>query len=59
MYLFTYLAMLDLGCGMQDLPTLLGRMGSCGNPLQYCCLENSMDRGAWQTEVHGVTKSRT
>ena len=30
-----------------------------GNPLQYSCLENSMDRGAWQTIVHGVTKSQT
>ena len=29
------------------------------NPLQYSCLENSMDRGAWQATVHGVTKSRT
>ena len=28
-----------------------------GNPLQYSCLENSMDRGAWQVTVHGVTKS--
>ena len=28
-------------------------------PLQYSCLENSMDRGAWQAIVHGVTKSRT
>ena len=28
-----------------------------GNPLQYSCLENLMDRGAWQTEVHGVTES--
>ena len=28
-----------------------------GNPLQYSCLENSMDRGAWQAMVHGVTKS--
>ena len=27
------------------------------NPLQYSCLENSMDRGAWQATVHGVTKS--
>ena len=27
-----------------------------GNPLQYSCLENSMDRGAWQATVHGVTK---
>ena len=30
-----------------------------GNPLQHSCLENSMDRGAWQATVHGVTKSRT
>ena len=27
-----------------------------GNPLQYSCLENLMDRGAWQTVIHGVTK---
>ena len=30
-----------------------------GNPLQYSCLENPMDRGAWRATVHGVTKSRT
>jgi len=30
-----------------------------GNPLQYSCLKNSMDREAWQAIVHGVTKSRT
>ena len=29
-----------------------------GNPLQYSCLENLMDRGTWQAIVHGVTKSR-
>ena len=29
-----------------------------GNPLQYSCLENSMDRGAWRATVHGVAKSR-
>ena len=27
-----------------------------GKPLQYSCLENPMDRGAWQATVHGVTK---
>ena len=27
-----------------------------GHPLQYSCLENSMDRGAWQAKVYGVTK---
>ena len=30
-----------------------------GNPLQYSCLENSMDRGDWQATVQGVTKSQT
>ena len=30
-----------------------------GNPLQYSCLENSMDRRAWWATVHGVKKSRT
>ena len=30
-----------------------------GNPLQYSCLENPMDRGAWQAAVNGVTQSRT
>ena len=30
-----------------------------GNPLQYSCLENPMERGSWQATVHGVTKSQT
>ena len=30
-----------------------------GNPLQFPCLENPMDRGAWQATVHGVAKSQT
>ena len=34
------------------------REGS-GTPLQYYCLENPMDGGAWQATVHGVTESRT
>ena len=29
-----------------------------GNPIQYSCLENSMDRGAWQAVVHEVKKSQ-
>ena len=39
----------------------LGRYpgGGHGNPLQYSCLENPMDRGAWWATVHGVTKSLT
>ena len=30
-----------------------------GNPFQYSCLGNPIDRGAWQATVHGVAKSRT
>ena len=30
-----------------------------GNPLQYSCLENSMDRGVWWAAVYGVAQSRT
>ena len=33
--------------------------GGNGNPLQYSCLENPMNRGAWQVTVHGVAKSWT
>ena len=41
--------------------TGLGRFSGDGNGnlLQYSCLENPMDRGAWWATVHGVTKSRT
>ena len=31
--------------------------GGHGNPLQYSCLENPMDRGAWRAAVHGVAES--
>ena len=39
----------------------LGRCpgGGHGNPLQYSCLENPMDRGTWQATVHGVADSQT
>ena len=33
--------------------------GGPGNPLQYSCLENPIDRGAWWATVHRVTKSQT
>ena len=39
----------------------LGRSPGEGNgsPLDYACLENSMDRGSWRATVHGVAKSQT
>ena len=33
--------------------------GGNSNPLQYSCLENPMDRGAWRATVHSLTKSDT
>ena len=33
--------------------------GGNGNPLQYSCLENPMDRGAWWATVHRITKNQT
>ena len=50
-------------CNAGDLGSLpgLGRSpgGGHGNPLQYSCLENPMDRGAWWATFHGVSKSWT
>ena len=50
-------------CNVEDLGSIprLGRSPGEGNgyPLQYSCLENFMDRGAWWATVHGVTKSWT
>ena len=50
-------------CDAWDLGSIpgLGRSPAEGKgyPLQYSCLENSVDRGAWQAVVHGVAKSRT
>ena len=49
-------------CNVGDLGSIPGSGRSPGegngNPLQYSCLENSMDRGAWWAPVHGVAKSR-
>ena len=55
---------------VKNLPANAGDMGMIpglgrstgeenGNPLQYSCLENPMDREAWWATVHGVTESRT
>ena len=50
-------------CSAGDLGSVLGLERSPGEgngyPLQYSCLENPMDRGAWWVTVHGVTKSQT
>ena len=47
-------------CNAGDVDSIFGSGRSLGkgngNLLQYSCLENSMDRGAWQAAVHGVTK---
>ena len=58
------------GAVVKNLPANTGHSGSVrgsgrspgegnGNPLQYSCLGNPMDRGAWQAKVPGVAKSRT
>ena len=50
-------------CNVGDLGSIpgLGRSPGAGqgNPLQYSCLENLMDRGAWRATVNGVAKSQT
>ena len=50
-------------CNAGDLGSIPGSGRPPGegndNPLQYSCLENPMDGGAWWATVHGVTKSRT
>ena len=53
----------EFTCNAGDLGSILGLGRSPGkgngNPLQYSCLENPTDRGAWRATVHGVAKSRT
>ena len=53
----------ESACNAGDLGSIPGLRrspgGGHGNPLQYSCLENPMDRGAWQATVHGVTKGWT
>ena len=50
----------ESACNARDLGLIpgLGRFpgGGNGNPLQYSCLENPMDRRAWQATVHGVAE---
>ena len=51
----------ESACNVGDLGSIPGSGRSPGegngNPLQYCCLENSMDRGAWWAAVHEVLES--
>ena len=53
----------ESACSSGDLGSISGSGRSPGegngNPLQYSCLENPMDRGAWWATVHGVAKNRT
>ena len=53
----------EFACNVGDSGSILGSGRPPGkrngNPLQYSCLENPKDRGAWQATVHGVTKSQT
>ena len=41
------------------IPGLRRSPGGHGNPFQYVCLENPMDRGAWQATIHRVARSQT
>ena len=68
-----YIACFPDGSGVKNPPVNAGDAGDLGsipgwgrspggghgNPLQYSCLENSMDRGAWWSTVHGVANSWT
>ena len=68
-----FLKILRVAQLVKNLPSNVGDVGDVGllpglgrfpgvgngNPLQYSCLENSMDRETWQAMVHGATKSWT
>ena len=53
----------ESACIVGDLGSIPGSGRSLGggydSPLQYPCLKNSTDRGAWRATVHGVAKSQT
>ena len=69
MELSTFIVNFPGGSVVKNLPVNAGDVGSIlgsgrppgegnGNPLQYYCLENPMDRGVWWATVHGITKVR-
>ena len=52
----------ESSCNAGDLGSILGwgrSRGGHGNPLQYSCLENPMDRGTWRAAVHAIAKNQT
>ena len=68
LYIYIYIYIFTDGSEGEESPCNAGDLGLIpgsgrfpgegnGNPLQYSCLENPMDRGAWWTTVHGVAKS--
>jgi len=70
MYVYTHIYGLPSGSVVKNPPAnaedtgLVPGLARCpgegnGNPLQYSCLGNFMDRGAWQATVHGVAKTQT
>ena len=50
---------LNLRTNLYNIRVLVYTSQGNGTPLQYSCLENPMDGGAWKAAVHGVTKSQT
>ena len=69
MYIYMYIGFpsgsdgKESACNVGDLGLIPGSGrsagGGNGNPLQYSCLENCIDREAWQATIHGVTQSQT
>ena len=72
LYIYTYILGFSAGSVVKNPPASAGDSGDVGlisglgksfgggngDLLQYSCLENSMDRRAWQARVHGVTKNQ-
>ena len=60
MYIFELVFLFCLGIylGMELLDHMVVLVEGNGNPLQYSCLENPMDREAWQATIHGISRVR-